>query len=70
MARKYRIEYTIHADDGDETWREIGFGSSGAWDGIDEALYAVQSYIQNRQWETEPGMPDPQDVDLDPEGAH
>lgn len=56
---RYRIEYTIQqADDGGD-YREIGFGSSGSWETVDAALYAVESDVQNRQWETEPGMPDP-----------
>ena len=60
---EYRIEYTIQRNSGDEDWAEIGFGSSGAWDSVDEALYAVDSYVQNRQWETEDGMPDPGEVE-------
>ncbi|HEX3778605.1 MAG TPA: hypothetical protein VHX38_02980 [Pseudonocardiaceae bacterium] len=60
--REYRIEYTIQAND-DKGWTEIGFGSSGAWDSVDESLYAIESYIQNRQWDTEPGMPDPKELE-------
>lgn len=62
-AREYRIEYTIQVNEGDEEWPEVGFGSSGAWDSVNEALYAVESYIQNQQWETEPGMPDPKELE-------
>lgn len=56
---EYRIKYTIQRApiDSDE-WEEVGFGSSGGWnsmDAVDAALYAVDSYVQNRQWETEPG---------------
>lgn len=61
--REYRIEYTIQATDDGGDWADIGFGSSGSWSDIDAALYAVQSEVQNRHWETEPGMPDPGDVD-------
>ena len=63
---EYRIEYVIQrSDDGDE-FHEIGFGSSGTWGNVDAALYAVQSDVQNRQWETEPGMPDPDEMDAQP----
>lgn len=61
--REYRIEYTIQATNAGDDWADIGFGSSGTWDDVDSALYAVQSYVQNRIWEVEPGMPDPRDVD-------
>lgn len=62
MSAEYRIEYTIQRrTDGD--FEDIGFGSSGAWNGVDAALYAAQSSIQNRAWETEDDMPDPAEVD-------
>lgn len=59
---QYRIEYTIVRDQGGVE-AEIGFGSSGGWSSIDGAAYAMESDIQNRQWETTVGMPDPTDVD-------
>ena len=62
---QYRIEYTIirsgtgfQEDDG----IEIGFGAAQS-DAIDGALHDIDSDIQNRMWETEPGMPDPETVD-------
>lgn len=61
--REFRIEYTIQAIDSGEDWVDVGFGSSGAWDDVGSALYAIQSDIQNRQWETEPGMPDPKELE-------
>jgi hypothetical protein len=61
--REYRIEYTIQAADGDDDWVDVGFGSSGKWDDVGSALYDIQSAIQNRQWETEPGMPDPKELE-------
>lgn len=64
---EYRIEFSIQRGDGDGDFAEIGFGSSGAWDAIDDALYALQSVVQNRQWETQAGMPDPRSVDEDPD---
>lgn len=61
----YRIEYSIQrADDEDEQdFVEVGFGSSGTWSDVDQAAFALSSYIQNRQWETTGDMPDPDDVD-------
>lgn len=60
---EYRIEFSVQRRrDGEGDFSEIGFGSSGAWSGVDPALYAVQSQVQNRQWETESGMPDPREV--------
>lgn len=65
MSFEYRIEYTIQRRDtaGDEDFEDIGFGSSGAWDTVDQAEHMLGSDIQNRCWETEPGMPDPSEVD-------
>jgi hypothetical protein len=61
---EFRIEYSIQqAANEDEKFVEIGFGSSGSWSTVNSALYAVDSQVQNRQWETEPGMPDPDEVD-------
>lgn len=60
---EYRINYVIErrqAGAGD--FAEVGFGSSGDSDDIESALYAVQSDIQNQQWEISPGMPDPADA--------
>ncbi len=62
---EYRIEYAIQRKRvGDDIFEfvEIGFGSSGHESDIDAALYAVQSDIQNRQWETTDGMPEPGDA--------
>lgn len=62
---EYRIEYQIHRRaPGDDDFTEIGFGSSGAWGTVDAALYAAGSDIQNRLWETEPGQPRPEEVEL------
>ena len=63
---EFRIEYTIQRmDEGDEDFVDIGFGSSGGWSTINAASYAVESDIQNRSWETEPHMPDPEDAEGD-----
>lgn len=62
----YRIDYTIlRADDDSEDFEEIGFGSSGTWNDVDAALYALGSDVQNRMWETEGDIPDPSEVDTD-----
>ena len=59
----YEIEYTLRRyTGGSEEPEEIGFGASGRCADIDAALYAIQSDIQNDQWETEPGMPDPDEI--------
>ena len=36
---------------------------------VDAALYAIQSDVQNRSWETEGDMPDPSEVDTDRENG-
>jgi hypothetical protein len=62
---EYRITYTIERrQPGDEDFAEIGFGSSNVAKTIDGALFQVQSDVQNREWETADGMPEPADVDL------
>jgi hypothetical protein len=59
----YRIEFTIQRRcEGEDDYAEIGFGSSSSCGDVDAALYEVQSMVQNRQWETELGMPDPREV--------
>lgn len=66
---EYRIEYTIQRGKVSEDtgfadeFEDIGFGSSGGWQDVDAALHAAGSDIQNRSWETEPGMPGPEEVD-------
>jgi hypothetical protein len=59
----YRVEFSItRRKDGEGDFTEIGFGSSGALDSIDAASFEVASMIQNWQWETQPGMPDPESL--------
>lgn len=59
----YRIDFSIQRrEENDEDYTEIGFGgSTGQWS-IDAALYAVESIIQRREWESSEGMPDPEEV--------
>lgn len=60
---EYRIEYSIQRrTDDDDDFVEIGFGSSGAHDDMDAAAYALESMVTRGEWETEPGMPDPDDI--------
>lgn len=67
---EYRIEYQIQRRrPEDEDFTDIGFGSSGGWGDVDAALYAMSSDVDNYQWETESGMPDPQDVKADIEAG-
>ena len=67
---EYRIEYTIQRRrPGDEDFTDIGFGSSGGWADVDAALYAMSSDVDNRQWETKAGMPDPREVDAEKSGG-
>jgi hypothetical protein len=64
MADEYRIEFTVQRRrDGEEDFSDIGFGSSGTWSSVDHCAYMIETDVQHRQWETEPGMPDPDGVD-------
>lgn len=67
MSAEYRITYAIERWDGNGRgdFAEIGFGSSSSAGSVDQAAHDVQAQIQNRQWETEDGMPDPSEVDRD-----
>ena len=57
---EYRIEFSIQRrEDGADDFEEIGFGSSGTWDDPDAAVHAVQSAVQNREWETSADTPEP-----------
>lgn len=63
MIVEYRIEYTLKRRAGDAAdFVEIGFGSSGIWDDLDQAAHMVATDIQNQAWETTDGMPEPGDA--------
>lgn len=63
IGAEFRITYSIERRQaGDADFTEIGFGSTSAGNTVDSALYFAQSDIQNRQWETSAGMPDPGEV--------
>ncbi|PBA23822.1 hypothetical protein CKJ66_26740 [Mycobacterium avium] len=58
MGTQYRVEYTItESEDGFETENEVGFGSSGTWDSIEQCGHIVLSDLQNETWETEGPTP-------------
>lgn len=60
---KYRIDFTIQQRvDSSGEYLEIGFGS-GSGGSIESAAYDVETILQRREWETEPGMPDPDIVE-------
>ena len=63
MSAEYRIEFQIHraSEEGGE-FEEIGFGSSGSWDSTDQCAHVIESAVQNGEWETDPGQPDPDEV--------
>lgn len=60
---EYRIEFTIQRKQpGDEDFTDIGFGSSGGWTDPEQCAHMVESAVQNWEWETERGMPEPESV--------
>lgn len=60
---EYRISYVIESrDDAASDFTEIGFGDSGAWNSVEQASHIVNSAVQNGDWETSPGMPNPSEV--------
>lgn len=63
MSAEFRIDFTVlRRQDGEDDFTEIGFGSSGAWGDVDQAMYMARSTVDNRQWETSAGMPEPRDA--------
>lgn len=59
----YRIEFAIQRRrEGEDDFAEIGFGSSGTWSSPEQAAHILQSAVQNREWETTDGMPEPSDA--------
>jgi len=58
----YRITYSIERLGTDGDYEEIGFGSSFSHATVNAALYDVDSFIQNLQWETTEGIPEPEEV--------
>jgi hypothetical protein len=60
---EYRVDYTItRRKPGEEDFKKIGFGSSGAWPDVEQAVSMVEADVQNYQWETSRKMPDPQEI--------
>lgn len=59
----YEIVYTLRRRlPGEEDFTEVGFGASGMWSTPDECAHMVLSAVQNYDWETEAGMPDPDEI--------
>ena len=72
MTVEYRIDYTIQrtvGDPADQDFEEIGFGSSGGWSDLDQAAHILAAAVQTAEWETEHGLPEPEDVLADIERA-
>lgn len=68
MTIYYRIEFTIQRRrPGESDFTDIGFGSSNGWDTPTQAVHMVGSAVQNYEWETEPGMPEPEEIKADVE---
>lgn len=64
MSAEYRVEFQItRRQDGEDDFTEVGFGSSGAWDHVDQAAHMAVSAVQNREWDTETGQPAPREID-------
>ena len=61
MRMRARLWRRLHRR-GRSDFEEIGFGSSGAWSTVDQAMHMAQSAVENREWETEPGHPEPEEV--------
>lgn len=60
---EYRIDFTItRRQSRRDDFTEIGFGSSGACSTVESAAHMVGSAVENREWETSPGMPEPGDA--------
>lgn len=63
MSAEYRIEFSIQRRlDDEDDFTEIGFGSSSAWDTVSFCAYMIECAVEHGEWETKPGMPDPDDV--------
>lgn len=61
---EFRVEFQIQRRlPGEDDFTEVGFGSSGGWSSVEQASHMAESAIVNREWETEPGQPDPDEVD-------
>jgi hypothetical protein len=59
----YRIDYTITRRRPDEEdFDEIGFGSSGSEESIDQAVHMLASALTHGEWETSGDMPSPESV--------
>lgn len=62
---EFRIEFSVKrlVRGSDDEFVEIGFGAADART-VDGAAYEIGTVLQRREWETEPGMPDPNKADV------
>jgi hypothetical protein len=61
---EYRIEYQIQRrTESDDDFVEVGFGSSGAWSSVMQAVHMAESAIEHAEWVTLPGMPEPCEIE-------
>lgn len=60
---EYRIDFTITRRLlGESDFTEIGFGSSGSEETIDQAAHMMCSALTHGEWETSGNMPSPESV--------
>ncbi|WP_157410984.1 hypothetical protein [Actinoplanes rectilineatus] len=60
----FRITFSIERRLPDESsYSEVGFGTSASASTVDDAAYQLLSAVQNGEWETGPGMPNPSEVE-------
>lgn len=59
----YEIVYQLRRRrPGEEDYSEIGFGATAGWDSPEQCADMVLADVQNYQWETEDGQPDPDTI--------
>ena len=67
---EYDITFTIRRmSQEDDDYTEIGFGATGGWSTPEQAVHILASAVARYEWETELGMPDPDDVRDDVEAG-
>ncbi len=60
----FRITFSIERRlPGEDDFTEVGFGTSGTSSTVDHAAHLLNSALQNGEWETSPGMPEPSEVE-------
>lgn len=60
---EYRIDFTLTRRlPGEPDFTEIGFGSSGSEETIDQAAHMMSAALTHGEWETSDDMPSPESV--------